>query len=79
MSNQFLYKNYISLFRLFPDGGIEISEGGESLNVSSENFCVNFDAFSDDGLQLTEETFFICVEDIRNEEVTKKNLKSFFF
>jgi hypothetical protein len=64
-----LKKNYISLFRLFPDGGIEITEGGESLNVSSENFCVNFAAFSDDGLQLTEETFFICVED--NEEVTK--------
>ena len=65
----FSKKKYISLFRLFPDGGIEITEGGESLNVSSENFCVNFAAFSDDGLQLTEETFFICVED--NEEVTK--------
>jgi len=53
--------------RLFSDGSIEITDFGQGLNLSSENYCVNFFGISGDGQQLVDESFLICVPD--DEEV----------
>ena len=60
-----------SVSRLFSDGSIEITDSGQGLNLSSENYCVNFFGISGDGQELVDENFFICVQDDEEVKLSK--------